>query len=202
MSGGNLLIAVGIGLAFFIVAVSYGLSVISKLFNNSFDYYQYPGQVQNTGNPNDNPLAKHKSKWFGYRPKGAVLLTKSMWKTIEANIAAEIIKAKENGIKIGRAQAIKEIEERLAERQEQVGFPTNPYTILGVKPGDPDTKVEAAQKKMLDLYAERNFVIYDPAFEDLAAVRRKQISRAFNKIMAGLGLPEDVKTKDFSKGEF
>jgi len=174
-----------------IVIIAVGLSCLSQAispldFNNAWDQEAYY----------KNPLIKIGSKYFHWRPKGSVVLTKSLWKKIETDFSIKLKKARVEGILAGRSAVIKEIEERLQEKQDSVEFPTDPYDVLGLEVNDKTEIVESAYQKLMDLYASENFTNYDTAFEDLASIRRKQIRRAYNLIMAG------VVTKDISKGEF
>jgi len=181
-----------------IVIMCVGLSLLSQSlnaldYNNSFDQDAY----------NQNPLIKLGSKYFHWRPKGSVVITRQKWKVIQNNIAREVENAKQEGIKLGKAQALKEVESHLEEQQEKSGFPKNPYKILDVNSTDSDLKIQEAYNKLVALYEEAHFYAYDSAFQELAAIRRRQIRRAFNKIASGVAPSEDEEEpKDFSKGQF
>jgi hypothetical protein len=178
-----------------VVIVCMGLSYLSQSLS-SLDY--------NTGFEEErfyqNPMVKLGSKYFHWRPKGAVVITKSKWATIKENIAREVESAKQDGVLIGHAKALKEVESRLQEKREKTGFPSNPYKILNVSSTDSDDVIEEAYKNLIDLYSDKRFEAYDSSFKELAEIRRDQIRKAFNKIAAGVGPSEDEK--DFSGGTF
>ena len=188
---------VGISVFGGLIVVCIGLSYLSQSLN-ALDYCNAIDQDAY----NSNPLVKLGSKYYHWRPKGAVVITKKKWKIIQDNIAREIEDAKSKGIQIGRAEALKELESHLVEKQEKVGFPTNPYKILDVSSTDTDAEIEEAFRKLIDLYSDKRFEPYDAAFKDLASIRRHQIRKAFNKIAAGISPSEDKKATDFSGGMF
>ena len=134
-----------------------------------------------------NPLVKLGSKYFHWRPKGAVVLTKSKWAEIENNIAAEIEETKRLARISGYNEAVKVFRAKISEKKEKASFPTNPYKILCVNSNDSDNIIALSYEKMMLLYSPDRFKDLDESFVELAKLRQDQIRKAYNKLQAGVG---------------
>lgn len=166
-----------------IILVSVGLSFISASME-SLDFTDSYG----TTTPYDyyrNPLHYLDSKYFHYRPKGSVIVSKAQWAEIEKNIGVQIIKAKDAGQKIGYKRAIVEIQDKVKEEKTKT-FPSSPYAVLDVTSTTPMAEVEEKYKHLLQIYNPNVFVTLDKAFIELAEIRTAQIVRAWDQISLGV----------------
>jgi peptide deformylase len=165
------------------LATAVGLSFLSQSlksleYNNQYgnntarDYYR-------------NPLFRLNSKYWHYRPKGAVVITKHQWQEIEKNIGIKIDEAKRKGVKLGRKSLYIDIQDAVKEKQA-VLRPTSPYAILNVKANAPMAEIEARYKWMMEAYNPNNFVDLDKAFIQLAEIRCEQIEKAWKQINYGI----------------
>lgn len=113
-----------------------------------------------------------------YVPPEAEVVTKNDWKRIERGIAVEIGKAKNAGIKLGRAQIIKAVEDSLADRKDKR---KNPWEILGIKPGE-ETMAEEKAEELKSYYNPSNFDYLDNTFVELARLKTEEVDVALGKI--------------------
>ena len=165
-----------------VLSVSVGLSFIAQ----SLDSLKYNGTTsKNYHDYYQNPLHKINSKYFHYRPKGTVIVSKKKWEEIEKNIGLRIFDATRKGKIIGRREALKEIRD-VVESSKEKAAPNSPYLLIGVKPTDPLESIEKRWDYLMMRYDPSNFVDLDPAFVDLARIRRKQLTRAWNSIRVGI----------------
>lgn len=179
----ELLLIVAFSLPMIIILVVMGVSYIEQglkplKFNGStsqthYDYYQ-------------NPLYKINSKYFHYRPKGSVIVSKNQWKKIEKNIGLRIADAIIRGKKLGRKETIAEIQDVVDKEKSEI-TPSSPYLLLGVKSTEPLVKIEKRWQELMDRYDLVNFKHLDPAFLELARIRRQEFVKAWNKIRCGVG---------------
>ena len=174
------------------------------LLSQSYRAIDYLGDSLNIDSYNKNPLIKLGSKYFHWRPKGAVVLSKSKWEEIEKGIGVKISEAREKGIELGRSAMVEEIQNQLNQRKDQTEFPTNPYIVLGISSNADDASVEKAYVMAKALYDPKLFQRWDSAFIQLAKIRQDQIEKAYTKIMAGVAPTEEDsdKSKSISKGTF
>ena len=179
-----------------LVLIAIGLSLLSQSYR-ALDYSDYNLSQDSYYK---NPLVRLGSLYYHWRPKGAVVVSKKQWETIESNIALKLSMAERDGITKGRARLMQEIRDKIAQRREESDFPKNPYLILGITSNTNDAGVEEAYRKALDLYGSHNFTQYDKSFRDLAALRRKQIKKAYQSIIAEVAPPEGGQS--ISKGTF
>ena len=163
-----------------LIMVCMGLSFLSQSLN-ALDYSDTPYELNEL---KQNPLIRFKSKYFHYRPKNSVLLTKDKWAKVEKSIAGQIATAEKTGEFKGYEQAIKDVKEKVDE--EKSNFPTNPYKILEVNADMDEPTVKRALKLKLDLYALDKFTEFDKAFQELAEIRREQFRKAYDEITSGL----------------
>lgn len=178
----DLLFLTGISIFFGIILVAMGLSFLSQSLN-SLDYTN-TWQGSTATEYYNNPLFRLNSKWFHYRPKGSVILSKKQWDEIERSIGAKINEAKEEGKALGHNAAIIEIQDRVKEEQASI-VPNTPYKILAVTPDTPLNDVEDRYKALKVMYDPKNFVDLDKAFVELAEIRTDQIVKAWRKIKLG-----------------
>ena len=155
--------------------IDFGLSslAIGDSYNaDSYNYYQ-------------NPLNRLGSKYFYYRPKGAVVVSKKQWAAIEKNIGVKIGEAKEVGRTIGYKEAIIDIRFKVKEEKAKA-FPSSPYAVLDVESKMPLNEIEEKFVYLYGIYDPKNFISLDPAFTELAEIRRAQVKRAWNQINLGI----------------
>lgn len=180
-----------------LVLLVMGLSFLSQSLR-SIDYL---GNSLNIESYNKNPLIKLGSKYFHWRPKGAVVLSKSKWAEIEKGINAKIAEAKLAGIELGRSQMMQDIHASLNQRKDETKFPTNPYIILGISSNADDALIDKAYNEAKALYDSTQFQRWDSTFVQLAKIRQEQIDKAYDKIVAGVA-PTEGNTKSPSGGTF
>ncbi len=186
----DLLFLTGISIFFGIILISMGLAFLDQSLsslNYNNDYGAWNGL--SSADYYNNPLAKINSKWFHYRPKGSVILSKKQWADIEANIEIKIKKAKEAGKILGRKAVIIEIQDRVKEEQTKI-VPSNPYEILGVKAKTSalpsKLEMENNYKHLRTVYNPENFTHLDKSFVELAEIRIEQITEAWRKVKMGI----------------
>lgn len=178
----DLLIMAGLSLVSGIVLLCMGLSFISQNLNAA----DYGAGYLDTSNYYKNPLYTLNSKYWHYRPRGSVVVSKQEWEKIEKNIGIKISEAKTAGSILGYKGALIDIRDKVAEEKAKTS-PSSPYLVLGVDPTTPLDEIEKRYNKLMDLYALKNFVDLDMTFTELATIRNTQILRAWNKIKFGIG---------------
>lgn len=143
--------------------VIFGLTVLSQSI----------GDIGNIQSYKSNPLIKLGSKYYSWRPKNAIVLTKEKWQTIENGMAEEIKKAKKAGVKVGRRLMITEIENKISAAAPV----KSPYAILGL---DYQTlhKLEGRVKYLKSIYEPSNFEQFGQDFVLLAEAKIKEIENA------------------------
>ena len=113
----DILVVAGLSIIAGIIFVAMGLSFLSQSlqfenFNSkhnvwgltAIEYY-------------DNPLCRLKSKYFYYRPKGAVVVSKDRWKKIEKGVNVCLAQALEEGIVKGRRGLAEEMREKIRDKR-------------------------------------------------------------------------------------
>jgi len=188
----DLLFIMGLSVIMGVILVAMGLSFIDfgldslghsdTYGNRTADYYQ-------------NPLHRLDSKYFHYRPKGSVIVSKKQWATIEENMGIKLDEAKNNGKILGYKQALVEIQDKVKEEKTKT-FPSSPYAVLDIESKAPMAEIEKKYKYLLQIYDPKNFITLDKAFTELAEIRRAQITRAWNQVNLG------IKPKSLSGGNF
>lgn len=188
----DLLFIVGLSVCMGIILIAMGLSFIdfglgSLGFSDTFgnrtaDYYQ-------------NPLHRLNSKYFHYRPKGTVTVSKKQWAVIEENMGIKLAEAKNNGKILGYKRALVEIQDKVKEEKTKT-FPSSPYAVLDIESKTPMADIEKKKEYLLQIYDPKNFISLDKAFTELAEIRSAQITRAWNQINLG------IKPKSISGGNF
>lgn len=164
-----------------VIVVTIGLSLLSQSMN-ALDYNQTEKRQHNYLS---NPLIKLGSKYYSWRPDGAILITKEKWQKIEKNIYHEIDSARKEGIKLGRDVVLAKIENAICQR------PKNPYTILKLNMDEAD-KVNTRETELLAKYNPRNFdYLNDKEFTRLAEIRVEEVKIAARKLRNGLGLKKN-----------
>jgi len=179
----ELLFIAGSSVVLGVVLLCMGLSFISSGLK-SLDFTDSYGSMT----PNDyyqNPLYTLNSKYFHYRPKGSVIVSKKQWANIEKNMGVKLLEMKEAGKTIGFKQAIVEIQDKVTEEKTKT-FPSSPYAVLDVESSAPLEKIEEKYKYLLIAYNPANFVALDKAFVELAEIRTQQIKRAWSQINLGI----------------
>ena len=179
----DLIIIAAIGLCMGLVFLAMGLSFIdfglgslniADSYNTTVhDYYQ-------------NPLHRLNSKYFHYRPKGSVVVSKKQWNEIERNIGIKIAESQKAGKMLGYKEAIVDIRLKVKEEKEKI-TPSSPYATLDVESSTPTKEIEKKYEHFLAIYNPRNFNHLDKAFAQLAELRIEQIKRAWSKINTGIG---------------
>jgi len=181
----DLLILGAMSIVVGIIIVCMGLSFLSQSLDslsyntsnnrwgvNAIDYYA-------------NPLYRLQSKWFYYRPKGAVILSQKEWEDIEGNIGVKISDAKDSGKILGYNAAIIEIQDKVREEQTRI-VPASPYDVLNVASTMPINDIENNYKDLLSKYDPKYFTNLDKAFVELAEIRTDQIEKAWKQIKLGM----------------
>lgn len=168
-----------------VIILTLGLALISKSlepmeYNSRYDFGHSTEDYYN------NPLYKLQSKWFYYRPKGSIIVSKAQWDQIEKSIALKIEDAKRMGKILGRKSMLVEIQDEVQERKAKI-FPTSPYAVLGVDSTTDKADIRLKYQHMLKIYDPKNFVDLDKAFIELAEIRQKQFNQAWRKITVGVG---------------
>jgi len=172
-------LSIFMGIILIMMGMSYlGQSLESLKFNGSTNQSPY--------NYYENPLNRINSKYFHYRPKGTVIVSRGQWEEIEKNIGLRISDAIGRGKKIGRRETIAEIQDVVDKEREEI-VPSSPYLLLGVKSTDSIDSIKKRWQHLMLAYAADNFEHLDPAFSELARIRRKELTRAWNKIQCGVG---------------
>lgn len=90
---------------------------------------------------------------YKYVPAGAIIVKEKDWQKVEVGIAKSVSEARSFGVKLGRRQVIKMMEERLNNNKER----RNSYEILGLKPGqegEADKKLEDIKMRFNQEYLE------------------------------------------------
>jgi len=193
----DLLILAASAIVLGIILTAMGLSFISESLN-ALEYnnrYTEWG-VLHTSDYYNNPLCRINSKWFYYRPKGWVLVSKGRWADIEKNIGIKINESIQVGRKIGYRDAVEDIQDMVGEEQARIA-PSSPYMVLNVEATTPLEEIEVQYLKLLKLYdpASSKFEGLDSTFEELATIRCQQILKAWKQINLGVG------QRTFSKGD-
>lgn len=171
------LIGFGILMVVFLVVIGLSLTSASLNYEEGEDYYGYGQQ-----NYYSNPLFKYNSKYFHYRPKGSVILTKSKWAEIEKNIGIEIGQAREYGRKAGYRQALGDLKDSVALQKK---FPT-PYAVLHASSGMSSAEIGQKYKDLKKIYDPNNFKHLDSAFMELAEIRCHELDNAWKKVTLAL----------------
>lgn len=174
-----------------LIMLSLGLSLVSQglnpfNFNEAFRGYNATEYYKN-------PLYHLNSKYWHYRPRGSVIVSKKQWEDIEKSIAIKIDEGRDAGKKIGYKRALVEIQDLVKEEEAKVN-PSSPYEVLNVKSTASIEEIKERYTHLLKIYDTRNFVDLDKAFIQLAAIRIDQIKKAWKQITYGL--------KGLSNGQF
>ena len=93
----DLLIIAGLSIVMGIILTAMGLSFLSQSLRSLEFSEKWGGQTSE--NYYQNPLHRLNSKYWHYRPKGSVIVSKKQWEEIEKNIGIEINLAKDKGKK-------------------------------------------------------------------------------------------------------
>lgn len=133
-----------------------------------------------------NPLLNCQSKYFHYKPAGAVILTRKKWQQIETNMAYAIRDAEEAARKKGYSEALAAVEARVKLKQAEHS-PSDPYKVFGLAHGATLVEVEKVYHALNELYKPKEFAKYGDEFVKLAALKRKRIQKAYNIIHATHG---------------
>lgn len=179
----DLLLIAGLSIVMGIILVAMGLSFLSQSLK--FDAYTDKWGTNTTDNYYQNPFFKLNSKYWHYRPKGSVVISKKKWGEIERNIGIEITLAEEKARKLGRAAAIIEIQDMVREEQARI-VPASPYAVLDVEAGDALLAIEEHYHKLIAMYDPTNFKGLDEAFIELAEIRIEQFNKAWKSISFGV----------------
>jgi len=182
----DLLFIAGLSLVTGVILVCMGLSFISESIKG-IDYgYSYGAGVYGTGvGYNENPLQRLNSKYFHYRPKGSVIVSKKQWAEIERNMGVKLVEMKTAGEMVGFKRAIVEIQDKVKEEKAKT-FPSSPYAILDLEASAPLEALEERYKYLLKIYDPKAFVTLDKAFVELAEIRTQQVKRAWSQINLGV----------------
>ncbi len=187
----ELLFFAGVAIVTGIIFVGMGLSFLNQSLDfekyNTDSKYSYGlGFNSNSKDYYNNPLYRLKSKWFYYRPVGAVVLTKDKWKKIEDGINVKIAEAMDEGKVKGRKALMDEIKAKVEEEREKA-VPSSPYALLGVKATDPISEIKVRYKQLSAFYDPKKFKHLDSDFRSLALIRTNQLNEAWRKIRNGVG---------------
>ncbi len=178
----------------FIVPVLLIVTMALALISEALDPLKYSNHyaqwgAKSTGDYYKNPLCKINSKYFYYRPKGWVIVSKNQWEDIEKNIGIKINEAKQVGKETGHKTAIAEIQAMVREERAKI-TPSSPYELLGVEPTTPMDEIEEKYKYLLQIYSPSIFVGLDEAFTELANIRTEQIKKAWRQVNCGVGISD------------
>jgi hypothetical protein len=173
--------AVGFVLVAIAAIVAMFLSYLESAFNGEIDRYSNDSYYKYEY---DNPLKRWNSKYFHYRPAGAVVLTRNKWLKIEEGIRNHVYDVRTAAVKEGRRQLMQEIRAKLTERRSSFES-TNPYDVLGVDATASLDEMKEKWYKMRGLYNPHNFVDLDPSFVELATIRVQQIDGAWRLVKRG-----------------
>lgn len=165
-------IMLGIGLSL----ISQGISPFN--FNETYRGYSASEYYKN-------PLYTLNSKYWHYRPKGSVIVSKKQWADIEKSMGIKLDEYREAGKAIGFRRALVEIQDMVKEEEAKIN-PTSPYAILDVKSTATVEEMTDRYHHLLKIYDTRNFVDLDKAFIQLAAIRTDQIKKAWKQVTFGL----------------
>jgi len=179
----DLLVMAALSVTMGIILISFGLSFIDFGLGSLDIPYSYK---TGTNDYYQNPLCRLNSKYFHYRPKGAVVVSKKQWSEIERGMGFKLNEAKRAGKSIGYRAALVEIQDKVKEEKAKTS-PSSPYLVLGVESAAPLAEIEKRYKHLLEIYSPKGFVSLDKAFVELAEIRTAQIVRAWNQINLGVG---------------
>jgi hypothetical protein len=192
----DLLIIAMLSLVMGVVLLCMGLSFLDQSLQ-PFKYTNDAWQGNKTANDYySNPLWGHDSKWFHYRPKGSVIVSKKQWGKIEKDIGLKIIEEYKLGVKKGRAGLLVEIVDELKEQKATTRL--SPYVTLGTDPATPLVEIEEKYKLLLEMYDPSSFRDLHKSFTELAEIRIAEIKRAWQLVNTGIG----AKTQSLSGGNF
>ena len=180
----DLLIIAALSIVLGLILTAMGLSFLSQNLK-SLEYNSQHWSDRNAKDYYQNPFFRLNSKYWHYRPKGAVVLTKHQWADIEKNIGIKITEAKKHGLKLGRKAFYVEMQDMIKEKRAAI-TPSSPYLVLGVESTTPMEEIEAKYKAMLQLYNPNNFVDLDKAFIQLAEIRTEQLRKAWKQVNYGV----------------
>lgn len=173
----DLLVLAALSISIGIILLAMGLSFLSQSLDvmdyNNNNYWSAP----NSADYYQNPLYGINSKYFHYRPKGWVIVSKKQWKDIEKNIGIKIASAENVGYK----QALSEIQAMIEEESDKA-FPTSPYAVLDAEAVTPKAQIRDKYLALMDKYDPAKFGSLDKAFVQLAEIRQKQVIEAWQKI--------------------
>jgi hypothetical protein len=179
----DLIFIAGLSLVLGIILLCIGLSFVGAGLK-SLDFTDSYGAT--TSNSYYlNPLHTLNSKYFHYRPKGSVIVSKKQWADIERNMGIKLLEAKTAGKSIGYKQAIVEIQDKVTEEKAKT-FPSSPYAVLDLEASAPLAALEERYNYLLKIYDPRAFVDLDKAFIELAEIRTQQVKRAWSQINLGI----------------
>lgn len=180
----DLLIISALAITFGLILLVLGLSLINQSLEpmgynsnygerSSVDYYK-------------NPLWRHESKYFHYRPVGTIILSRSKWAQIEKNIGERLTERFNIGKETGRKKMIAEIQDKIDAKRDKITF-SNPYMVLGFPADTPRREMDSRYKVLLHNYDPSGFKHLDESFMELAEIRIAQIERAWKKIKYDVG---------------
>ena len=178
----DILVLGGMAMIIGIVFLAMGLSYISQ----SLAPMDYNSQYGKTGaDYYANPLNRFNSKWFHYRPKGSVIISKEKWAQIERDMGVKLNGALETGKKLGKKEMLIEIEDKIDERRAKLK-PSSPYALFNIKATASIEELRARYEQMRDTYNPDNFAMLDDAFIELAKIRSAEIEKAWKQISYGV----------------
>ena len=175
----DLLVIAALSIVINIIIVTMGLSFLSQNLK-SLEFNMNYGH-QSAGTYYENPLYKLNSKYWHYRPKGSVIVSKKQWADIEKNIGIEITTAKNLGKKLGYKMAMVDVLDKIKEEQAKV-TPTSPYAVLNIDSSTPLDDIGLRYQHLMRIYDPRNFVDLDKTFIELAEIRCAHIKKAWSQI--------------------
>jgi len=179
----DLFVLAGFSITMGLILTVMGLSFLSQNLK-SLEFTDQWG-ANTTNQYYKNPFYTLNSKYWHYRPKGAVVVTKKQWEDIEKNIGIKVTEAKKRGLKLGRKSLMIDIEDAIKEKQATT-FPTSPYAVLQVESSAPMDEIRQRYEFLKGIYDPRNFVELDKTFIELADIRCKQLDKAWKSINYGL----------------
>jgi hypothetical protein len=182
----DMLLVVVLSISIGIVLLCMGLAFIGESLDSlKYDNVYGYGSKEPNNYYDKNPLWHYSSKYFHYRPKGTVIVSKTDWNRVQIGISAHISKAIDAGKKLGYKEAFEDIKDKVDERKERVS-PSNAYMVLGVSAKTCIEDVNRRYDELMALYDKDNFIHLDESFIKLAGIRRRELTKALTKITTAL----------------
>lgn len=126
-----------------------------------------------------------RDKNMKYISPNAKVITQYQWENIEKNFAAEITKAKSNGIALGRKQIIDAMEKSLETKKSVIEL-RRPYQVLNLKVGQ-ETQSTARATVLIEDYEKIRDLTDDKEIQDLCVSRIELIKKAERKLLSFIG---------------